>query len=52
MSVLEPSADLMGLPDTLRDLARARGMNTGTFFLSLTAPGGPRKLGARLARGL
>ena len=51
MSVLEPSAVLMGLPDTLRDLARARGMNTGAFFLSL-APGGPRELGARLARGL
>ena len=52
MSVLEPSAVLMGLPDTLRDLARARGMNTGAFFLSLADPGGARELGARLARGL
>ena len=38
----------MGLPETLRDLALALGMNTGTLFLSL----GPGVIGVAAARGL
>ena len=41
----------MGLPETLRDLARAFGMNIGTLFLSL-APGAGPGLGVTEARGL
>ena len=43
--------DLMGLPETLRDLARALGMNIGTLLLSL-APGAGPGLWVAEARGL
>ena len=49
---LDPDGDdLMGLPETFRDLARALGMNIGTLFLSL-APGAGPGLGVMKARGL
>ena len=47
----DDAADLMGLPETLRDLARALGMNIGTLFLSL-APGAGPGLVVTEARGL
>jgi len=49
---LDPDGDdLMGLPEMLRDLALALGMNIGTLFLSL-APGAEPGLGVMEARGL
>ena len=52
ISCLDPDRDdLMGLPETLRDLALALGMNTGTLFLSL-GPRAPGVLGVATARGL
>ena len=52
IACLDPDGDdLMGLPETLRDLARALGMNIGTLFLSL-APGAGPGLVVTEARGL
>ena len=52
ISCFDPDRDdLMGLPETLRDLALALGMNTGTLFLSL-GPRTPGVLGVAAAKGL